>query len=126
MKYKPEDPAPKVAKLPVWAQEYIQQLTRERDNALRDQREYIDTQTPSPFYVDYDGPENRDKRFVQAHHMTVVWKGVELHISANDYGNSGPGIRLQWGRSGRHGSGDVAFIPGSYQSARLVAKADMD
>lgn len=117
-----EDITSKIAKLPVWAQEHIQKLTRQRDEALQEQKKYLQDQKESPFYVDYEGPDHRDKRYIQAHHMTVVWDGVKLTIHANPYGNSGKGIRLQWEALDHK---DVALIPSSYQGIRLVSQADM-
>lgn len=112
----------KIAKLPVWAQTVIRDVTRQRDNALREQREYLADQKESPFFVEHVGPGNKDTRFVQAHTLTVRWQGVKLRVDANPYGNSGPGIRLQWEADDHK---DVALIPSSYQSARLVSKEHM-
>lgn len=117
-----------INKLPKWAQEYIAKIERERDIAVRALRDYTDSTTESPFSVttpectgEQAGPSHI-KRYIQAHTVDVEWRGVKLSISAHDY-CADDGIRLQWEtkRLGR----DVAFIPMSYQCARLVAKECM-
>lgn len=120
-----------IGKLPKWAQDYIKSIEQQRFVAVRALDEFVDNQTPSPFYFEdnsctgeQSGPTNR-RVYVQAHCIKVEWRGVHLSVSANDYGNCGEGIRLQWEASGRHGGRDAAFIPSSYQNARLVSKEDM-
>lgn len=112
----------KITKLPAWAQKHIENLTRQRDNALSAQQKYLDEQTESPFFVEFDGADNRSKRFIQAHHMTVTWKGVQLRVDAHDFSNSGKGIRLQWQGTDHR---EVALIPEFYQGARLVSISEM-
>lgn len=119
-----------LSKLPKWAQDHIRDIARQRETAVNVLNEFVNDDTPSPFFFeDYactgecQGPSNK-RRYIQAHSVTVVWRGVELRVSANDYGNSGRGIGLSWGtEGGRHQ--DVAFIPSNYLSARLVSKEDM-
>lgn len=107
----------KIAKLPTWAQKHIELLTRQRDSAINAQKEYLDGQTESPFYVEFQGPEHRYNRFVQAHMMTVRWQGVKLRVDANPYGNNGDGIRLQWEAEDHR---EAALIPCHFQGARIV------
>lgn len=118
----PEELQQKIARLPVWAQAHIESLTRQRDRAIEAQKSYLDGQKESPFFVEYSGPKISDKRFVQAHTMTVVWGGVKLRVDANPYGNMGPGIRMQWEAMNHR---EVAFIPSGYQGARLVSQEEM-
>lgn len=120
-----------IAKLPRWAQEHIKDLERQREVAVRALDEYVDAQTESPFYTldnectgERQGPTFR-KRYIQAHSIEVEWRGVVLSVDANDYGQVGGGIRLKWEAGGKHASKDAAFIPSSYQSARIVSKEDM-
>lgn len=131
--YKPHDmnkPTPEqIAKLPAWAREHINTLERQRSQAVTTLNEFVDRDTPSPFYFEDNpctgeasGPSSK-RRYVQAGTLVVCWRGVELRIYANDYGNSGKGIRLQW--SAEHRTGEIAFIPESFQYARLIAKDDM-
>lgn len=42
----------KIAKLPRWAQEHIEKIGRERDQAINALNRFLDGQTPSGFYVD--------------------------------------------------------------------------
>lgn len=113
----------KIAKLPTWAQKHIELLTRQRDDARADEKKYLDEQTESPFFVQYCGPKNDTKRYVQAHTMTVRWGGVVLRVDAHDFNKmNGPGIQLRW-ESEKHN--DVALVPMHHQACRLVAKEDL-
>jgi hypothetical protein len=118
-----------LAKLPKWAQDHIADITRERDVSVCSLNEYCDESTPSPFEIseyvctgEKQGPLLK-RRYIQAHTMTVKWRGVELRIDANDYGQSGKGIRLQW--NNQNDRDECAFIPQSYQSAIIKSKEDM-
>jgi hypothetical protein len=119
-----------LAKLPKWALEYVKDLENQREQAIRTLNEFVDDQTPSPFYYEDNpctgessGPIGK-RRYIQAHNMEVFWRGVHLTISAHSYGNSGEGIHLQWEGGVRTGH-DVAMIPSSYQRVRLVLPEDM-
>lgn len=69
-------------KLPKWTQEYIQNIERERDVAIRTLNEFQDSQTPTPYWTEEytclgestphgdRGPTNK-RHYVQAHRMTV-------------------------------------------------------
>lgn len=122
-----------IDRLPKWAQDHIQTITRERDTAVRALNEYVDGQTESGFYYDdflslgerrtealYGGPSSK-RIYVQTRAITVVHAGVELDVVARNDG-SGPEISIQWGSEHR-GVGEIAFIPHSFQCARL--KADL-
>ena len=110
-------------KLPKWAQEHIKDLKRERDVAIRELKGYLDYQTPSPFFVsDYfcTGEENQFvKRYIQTHRMCIDHAGVFLDILLRD-----DTIELKWD-AGQYNIRDVAMIPQSYQSIRLVARENM-
>jgi hypothetical protein len=69
-------------KLPKWAQEYIVNIERERDVAIRTLNEFTDSQTPSPFWYDEmvclgeptphgDRGPTEKRHYIQAHRMTV-------------------------------------------------------
>ena len=114
----------KIEKLPKWAQEYIRNIEREREVAVNALNEYVDNQTPSPFFIDEmectgerKGPTIK-RRYVQTHKIEIEHQEVSLRIILRD-----ESIDLQW--SGEKMLGDVAFIPSSYQSARLVSKGNM-
>lgn len=90
-----------LAKLPVWARSHIQDITREREVALRALNKYVDDQTTAPFYIEemectgeQRGPSFK-RRYVQSTKMTVEFKGVELNI----YLRENEGIELSWGQS---------------------------
>jgi len=116
-------------KLPKWAQSHIRTIERERDTAIRALNQYIDNQTPSPFYSDeyvstgeaQRGPSGK-RRYFQAYKMEVDHGGVLLNImlrEALSQSAQKPCIELQWGGSGR-GMDDVIFQPYSFQAARLI------
>lgn len=115
-----------LAKLPRWAQEHIHNLERRMDVAERTLMEFKDNQTPSGiFYKEYccigEGSPETLTRFVQAESITVQAHGVRVHASIND---SWKAIVLQWEETNTINR-DVAFIPSSYQQARLVNKIHM-
>ena len=115
-----------LAKLPRWAQEHIHNLERRMDVAERTLMEFKDNQTPSGiFYKEYccigEGTPATLTRFVQAESITVQAHGVRVHASIND---SRKVVELQWGDTNAI-STDVAFIPESFQKARLVNKIHM-
>lgn len=117
-----------IAKLPKWAQDHIKDVERERFVAVRALNEFCDTQTKSQFYTEESvcsgerqGPSTK-RKYIQAIAIIAAWRGVELRVDANDYGQSGPGIRLSWNATD---GGDVALIPYSHNSMRLVQTEDM-
>ena len=115
----------RVAKLPKWVRGIIQKLTRERDVAVKALNNFCDNQTKSEFYYEdclstgeTRGPTLK-KRYVQTYKIQVENAGVFLEIGVKD-----ESIELKWANR-KSGLGDVAFIPDSYQSAKLVAKEKM-
>jgi hypothetical protein len=121
---------PQIAKLPKWAQDHIRDLERQREVAIKALDDALNTQTESPFYTEdflclgeQRGPTTRRRHF-QAHRIIVEWRGIRLDVKASDYGNGQSGIGLQW-TGKHHRTGDIAFIPTSYQAASLVAPEDM-
>ena len=111
-----------ITKLPKWAQEHINTIKSERDHAVRELNRYCDAQTESPFRIHElvcTGEEQgatEKVRYIQTHRVEVVWKGVELSIILRP---SEDGMDLQWSTPD-HAIGLIAFVPTSYQSARLV------
>ena len=116
-----------LAKLPKWALEKIEDLTRERKEAVRELNEYLDSQTPSSFYTDEfaclglteKGTPNSQRRFFQTDRIEADHKGVHLSVYLGV-----DGIEISWGAGAKHGR-DVAFIPRSYQHAWLISKDSM-
>lgn len=115
-----------IAKLPVWARQYIKDLRREREVAIRALNQYCESQNPSRIY--YDELESTGEQcgpsfkrvYVQSKKISIKHAGVRLEIYAYDPDQ----IRLQWSGDD-HFMCDIAFIPLSYQSAKLVAKDKM-
>ena len=114
-------------KLPKWAQDYINEIEGERAVAVAALNGYLEEQKPAPFYTyDYLCLGERDdhaptfkKRFIQARRIHVEHAGIHLSILLRDNH-----IDLQWDEVERD-TRDVAFIPSSYQCARLISKNNM-
>jgi hypothetical protein len=113
--------------LPKWAQQYVANLERERENAISALNEYVDNQTPSPFYIDEgestgesQGPTIK-RRYIQGHKITVEHKGIRLEVMLrpNEYG-----IDLGWDDLTR-GLKHVAMVPQSFNRVQLISKENM-
>ncbi len=113
-------------KQPKWVQEYIEKIERAKETAIRTLNEFVDNQTESQFSYDdmvclnenNDGPSVKEK-FVQTYKMKIVNHGVELNVMIRD-----KSIELSWGTP-NYGSGEVAFIPLSFQQAKIVSNEHM-
>lgn len=119
-----------LVKLPKWAQDYIEKLSRERDVAIQTLNKFCDSETPSPFYIEDNpctgesgmtGPV-RKRRYIQAHAVNVEWAGITLRIDANDYGGRRNEIGIFYGTGTNC---DVALVPMSYGNASLKTKENM-
>lgn len=116
------------SKLPKWAQEHIQKIERQRDDAVKALNEYVDNQTESPFYFEdwvstgEDSGPTTKRVYIQTNQIVVEYAGVELEILLR---KSEDHINLQWHSLDNH-TGDVALIPHMYQSAKLVSKENMN
>ena len=117
----------KIEKLPKWAQEHIVTIERQRDKAIRQLNKFCDDQTESAIFVE-DAPCTGEdgkrgpifkKHYIQSDKVAIEHAGVGLEIICRDgY------IGLQWCEENGNYK-DIAFIPESYQSARLVSKENM-
>lgn len=114
-----------VTKLPKWAQEYIATIKRERDTAVRSLNEWVDAQTPQPFFVDemeclgeQRGPSIK-RRYFEGTRVVAAWQGIRLDVTLAD-----DGIRLQWADTDRD-SREVGLVPTAFQYVRLVSKENM-
>ena len=93
--------------------------------------EFLDKQTPSPIFVEEDAlrasgelGKFQERVYVQAFAVCIEAHGVRLRVSTA-YGNTNENsITLQWEDVNRR-SGEIGFIPLSYQMARLVAPDKM-
>jgi hypothetical protein len=118
-------------KLPKWAQEKVKSLSRERDIAVRELNEYLDTQTPSPVMVEEHpcigearGPSYKT-RYIQAKDVKFVWQGVELTVSLRERGpQPDTGIQLSWSDEKR-GIAHVCMMPLSFNRVQLITKENM-
>lgn len=114
---------PRIAKLPKWAQDYIKDLEGQRSVAVRALNDFTDHSSPSPIFIEDDprtgeepGPSFK-RVYLQTHRVFFEYAGIELCVTPWD--NE---IRLDWNG---HNMRAVAFVPYSYQSARLVSKENM-
>jgi hypothetical protein len=110
-------------KLSKKVQDYIRKIERERDIAVRALNEHLDNETPSEIYIEeYEstgeeiGPTLK-RRNIQGYKVSFEHAGVGLDVSIFDDNC----IDLLWSKKNHLLSGDVAFIPSSYQGARLVS-----
>ena len=114
-------------KLPKKVQAYIRDIERERETAIRALNEYLDNQTESPFsYSDYlctgedKGSPIYKTKYIQTHKIEIKHAGIIFTAMLRD--NT---IDLKWEAENRS-TRAIAFIPASYQGARLVSKENMD
>jgi hypothetical protein len=121
----------KISKLPLWAQDHIKSLERERETAIRALNEYCDVQTPSPFYFDElestgeEGGPTTKRRYFQGQNISIDWKGVHVDIYLRMEGPQGDSsIEISWDSAGHTGT-EIAMIPKSFQRVALVAKENM-
>lgn len=113
-----------LARLPVWAQDHIGELERQRGKAVRVLEEYRDTQTPSKIWTDDLVSLGEDEKgpsyirnYLQVERIEMEHAGVHLDVNLHH----DEGIKLSWRPVGRAITmGDICFIPEAYQQARLV------
>lgn len=117
-----------IDKLPKWAQQQIRQLTQERDSAVSALFRYEDAQTPSKVWTEdihhLLGRTTFVKNYFQCDGLTIEQAGVRLKVRGL-WDEKTP-ISLAWGPACCDSRlGDIAFIPESYQQARLVAPENL-
>jgi len=126
-----EKPTPEqVAKLPLWAQKYINCIEGERMVAIRALNEHIDKQTKSKIYYDETlctgeevGPSSK-RFYIQSEGVEVECAGVHLNVHCWQKSSHESGIELQW--SAADGSGElIACIPRSFMSLTLTSARHM-
>jgi len=114
-----------LSKLPKYAQAYIQDLERHRDNILSNMRKMEDDQPKSKVWMEefvYTGEApgvNTIVRYFPCDSLVIESAGVRLSIHGLwddkeiqlSWRPAGPGLPL----------GDVLFIPTSYQQAKLTS-----
>lgn len=123
MKIKPDQS--KIEKLPVWAQEYIQSLERDRELSVRKYRELTDNQTESMFYSDdiicFDGSTKVDKHYYQANSITCYFNGLEVSVRPDiQWGN----IKIYFGSDGLK-SRKAVLSPVASNSIEILPHVDV-
>jgi len=106
-------------KLPKYAQEHIEELQRDRDLAIKKLNDFLDSQTPSPIYVDdmiaFSGGPKQIRQYVHGQRVFFEKDGVTLEVSLfDDYRN----IEMRYYQTKRL-TGSVALTPVSHQHLRL-------
>ncbi len=122
-----------LAKLPRWAQEHINRLTFQRNDAVKALNAHLEQQAPSAIYYDRwvsTGEKASPvlKRFrVSAERIVADCHGVLLTVAVKPQTESArwPGIELRWMPTGELMNDHVAFIPTGFQQAQLIAYENM-
>ncbi len=115
-----------IARLPKWAQEYIEDLDRRTVIAERALKNYTDNQTPSKFYFDDflcigEGTPQLSRKYVQTRKITVEHEGIIVDVLLRV---DEAGIDISWHSSERLMK-EVAMIPISFQQVKLVSRDKM-
>lgn len=118
-----------IERLPKWAQDHIQRLTRLKDRAEKALQDATDEQTESPFMV--PNWETDTVRFIQSRNRTMIVKhaGVKLEIflARENDGQRLYGIELRYET---HGPSSLAYqsigiFPRGISTIQLVHKDNM-
>lgn len=119
-----------IAKLPKWAQRYIEGLIREREQAVTALNKFEDDQQESKFYFDewvcdgeaqtkgHGGPTTR-RKYVQTRQIEVDHNGIHLNVLCRD-----EAIDISWSRFKRGGA-DIPMLPRSSNQIWLVHPTDL-
>ena len=105
--------------LPIWAQDHIAMLERERNAAVRRLDEFADSQTKSPIsyeeHLFVDGQWRNVRRYVQTTRIEIDYANTDLSILCREGGSEGGDcLAIQYGRERRVRSLAV-MQPQSYQ-----------
>lgn len=92
----------RIAKLPRWAQEHIESLERERDEANKMLTKFTDSQTEAPFFykefrgTDPEGATRYPVKYIQTHKVGIRHAGLEVEVLL-PYGAQGrTGIEIRF------------------------------
>ena len=113
-----------IERLPKWAQAHIEQLDRQRRDAITALARFQDSDEPT--MISYQRNEHLDgdlqtlTRYLNTHQVQFTRDGVTLTVTLPYYDDNEHGIKLSWGPEGSHGLGDMCFTPTSYQQARIT------
>lgn len=123
----------RIEKLPKWAQDHIRRVERQRDIAQDALTAYEDNQTESPIYFEDllcdgrgDHGNSQVTKYINGTNRVIFEKhGIRLTVTITDEGPChSDGIHLQWGNK-RGSLGEVAMVPESFQTVRLVSRENM-
>lgn len=124
------NPTPEqIAKLPKWAQEHIESLSRELASQTSLSKRMVDDQTPSEFFVDewYSTPSV--KRYIQSptKRITVNYSGITcgIFLASKDDGQREYGIEIQYHASDRAYGGPAVLLPRGFNTISLVNPNNM-
>eukprot|EP00919_Chromeraceae_sp_WS-2016_P011596 GHVR01027076.1.p1 GENE.GHVR01027076.1~~GHVR01027076.1.p1 ORF type:complete len:141 (+),score=13.37 GHVR01027076.1:178-600(+) len=123
-----EATASRIGKLPQWAQCYIHQLRRQRDDAEARLQDAADVQTPSPIWVERREVRSRgwtvERQYIQSDRVCIEHNDVflEVYLPRFDDGQRRPGIELRWADDShsRAGWNAIGFTPATANTAYLV------
>lgn len=116
---------PRMERLPVWAKELIGDLQRERDVAVRQLKEFTDSQTPTniwheEFVCDGEkkGPSTY-RHYIDAYSITAEFEGVQVNLLLR----RDDGITITYGPEGRIHHAGVYCTPYSHRQFRVHKEA---
>lgn len=124
-----------ISKLPKWAQEHIETLQRERDEAVRSLISHSDSQIATNYSTrDHvslgviKGPSCITRYFDAPHGIAVRVADMVCEVQAYPEGGAGKGNRpyigVRWGGPSL-ATRELAFIPQYFQGAIIVDPRDM-
>ena len=119
----------KFQRLPKWAQDQMLKWKLERDESVKKLNEFLDQQTPSPFYMEElvctgerEGPSLKTY-YAQGHTMEVCASGICLRVfAAEKVFSEKKSIDLSW--EAEDPRKFVSLIPESHQHVRLTVQTD--
>ena len=122
------NPTPEqIGRLPKWAQSHIEQLERQRRDAISTLERFQDSDKPT--MISYEQRQHLDSKFqvftrhLNTHQVQFAREGVSLVVTLPYYDDNDHGIKLSWGPVGQHSMGDMCFTPTAYQQARITNMA---
>lgn len=125
--------AEQLAKLPKWAREHIDSLSRELDAATLSLQQYLDNQTPSPFYLDDWFSPTRQKVYIQSATNRICVEHARVHLEVflphEDDSQRLYGIELNYSAmvNGKHclAGPTVAVVPRGCSLIQLISKENL-
>lgn len=115
--------AEQVKKLPKWAQDYIEQLERQREAAIKAMEDAANGTTPAPFYFEdhaciRDGGPTTVRHYVQAPWLKFDYGGLHVDFLLREHGEDKV-LDIQYGPDDRLVGGKIVLEPRSYRQLYL-------